>query len=209
MFKAETGIDVKFSFGGSDALATQIRRGAPADAVIVAGSGPLDGLERDGLVLKATRRDIASNRLVVIAPAGSGRKLSPLGEIATAYSGKVAIADPQLAPAGRYAQAALEQAGVWSALGPRLIPGLDVRGAAAAVASGNAEFGFVYETDAEAVKGVEVAMLVPQDGYPRILYPVAVVAGSTEQTRAGRFLDYLVSAEGAGLFAKYGFRPAE
>lgn len=208
-FKEETGIEVKFSFGGSDALATQVRRGAPGDAVIFAGAGPLDGLEKDGLVLKDTRRNVASNRLVVIAPAGSERKLSSLGEIATAYSGRVAIADPQLAPAGRYAQAALEKAGVWSALGPRLIPGLDVRNAAAAVSSGNAEFGFVYETDAAAVKGVEVAMLVPQDAYPQILYPAAVLAGSEAQTQAGRFLGYLVSHEAAGLFAKYGFRPPE
>ena len=208
-FEAETGIEVKFSFGGSDALATQLRRGAPGDAVIFAGAGPLDGLEKDGLVLKGTRRDIASNRLVVIAPAGSGRKLASLGEIATGYSGKVAIADPQLAPAGRYAQAALEKAGIWSALGPRLIPGLDVRNAAAAVSSGNAEFGFVYETDAAAVKGVEVAMVVPQDAYPQILYPAAVVAGSEAQMKAASFLDYLVSQEAAGLFGKYGFRPPE
>ncbi|MSQ08554.1 MAG: molybdate ABC transporter substrate-binding protein [Dehalococcoidia bacterium] len=208
-FKTETGIEVKFSFGGSDSLATQLRRGAPGDVVIFAGAGPLDGLEKDGIVLKDSRRDIASNRLVIIAPARSGLKLASLGEIATGYSGRVAIADPRLAPAGRYAQAALEKAGVWAALGPRLIPSLDVRNTAAAVASGNAEFGFVYETDVAAVKGVDVVMAVPRDAYPQILYPASVVAGSEAQALAGRFLEYLVSQEAAGLFGKYGFRPPE
>lgn len=208
MFEAKTGIKVRFSYGGSDSLAGQIKSGAPADAVIFAGAGPLDGLQSAGLTLVEGRRDIAANRLVVIARAGSGAKLASLGDFAAQSSGMLAIADPQLAPAGRYARAALQAAGVWEGVVPRLIPGLDVRNAAAAVTAGNARFGLVYETDAAAVKGVEVAHVVPTEYYPRIVYPAAVVASSRNQKPAKTFLEHLGAADAQAVFSKHGFRPA-
>lgn len=206
-FEESAGIHVSFSYGGSDTLAGQVRKGAPADAVIFAGAGPLDGLEAAGLTRAGSRRDVAANRLVVIFRAGSGVKLSSLDELATRHSGKVAIADPQLAPAGRYARSALETAGIWEQLESRVIPGLDVRNAAAAVTAGNAQFGIVYETDAAAVEGVEVALVVPSGLYPPIVYPAAVVGASKRPTAAAAFLEYLGAADARTAFARHGFRP--
>ncbi|MBI2965179.1 MAG: molybdate ABC transporter substrate-binding protein [Chloroflexi bacterium] len=206
-YEEATGIDVRFSYGGSDSLAAQIRNGAPADAVVFAGAGPLDALEAGGFTVPGGRRSVAANRLVVIAQASSGTALGSLAELAAENSGKVAIADPQLAPAGRYARAALEAAGVWDAVSPRLIPGLDVRNAAAAVTAGTAQFGFVYETDAAAMSGVKVVYVVPAELYPRILYPAAVVSASRNQAQAGAFLEYLGGPRAREVFTRHGFQP--
>lgn len=207
-FEETTGIDVSFSYGGSDTLAAQIRNGAPADAVVFAGAGPLDALEADGFTVPGSRRSVAANRLVVITEATSGAALTSLADLAAGHSGKVAIADPQLAPAGRYAEAALKAAEVWDAVSPRLIPGLDVRNAAAAVTAGNAEFGFVYETDAAPVHDVKIVYVVPADLYPRILYPAAIVSRSRRQPQAGAFLEYLSGPDARAVFSRHGFQPA-
>jgi molybdate transport system substrate-binding protein len=206
-FEEATGIDVRFSYGGSDSLAAQIRNGAPADAVVFAGAGPLDSLETGGFTVPGSRRSVAGNRLVVIAPSASESGLGSLAELAAENSGRVAIADPQLAPAGRYARAAMEAAGVWEAVSPRLIPGLDVRNAAAAVTAGNANFGFVYETDAAAISGVRIVHVVSAELYPRIVYPAAVVSRSGNQAQAGAFLEYLAGPDAREVFSRHGFQP--
>jgi molybdate transport system substrate-binding protein len=205
-FERETGLRVRFSYGASDTLAGQVEKGAPADAVVFAGEGPLASLEESGLTIAGSRRDIASNRLVVVVQRGSDTRLLRLAGLADS-SGKVAIADPQLAPAGRYARAALEEAGVWRQLEPRIIPGLDVRNAAAAVTSGNARFGIIYQTDAAVSEELEVVLVVPQDLHPPIVYPAAVVARSRRGEAAGRFLEYLGSAPARDVFGRHGFLP--
>ena len=213
VYQASTGRQVRFSFGPSDGLAAQVKRGAPADAVIFAGQGPVEDLAASGLIVPASRRVFASNALVVIAQAGPGSpgpgpRAASLSEIATRYTGRIAVADPQLAPAGRYAEAALRSAGVWEAVAPRLLPGLDVRNAAAAVAAGNAEFGIVYRTDAAAIEGVEVVFAVPPDMHPAIVYEAAVVAASPNREAAANFTGSLMSAETAAILARHGFGPA-
>jgi molybdate transport system substrate-binding protein len=203
-FHRSTGIEVSFSYGASDSLAGQVRSGAPADAVIFAGAGPLDGLEAAGLTVAGSRRVVAGNRLVVVAAKGTGRRLGALDDLKT-QPGKVAIADPLLAPAGRYARAAMQEAGVWDEVQARIIPGLDVRNAAAAVTARNAEFGFVYETDAAAIDGLEVVLVVPDGLYPPIVYPAAVVFSSRRQPGANAFLDHLRSDAARSVFEKHGF----
>ncbi|MBI4220247.1 MAG: molybdate ABC transporter substrate-binding protein [Chloroflexi bacterium] len=198
--------DVSLSFAASGTLMTQVQRGAPGDVVIFAGSGPMDDLERDGLLRAGSRRSILSNRLVVITRSGGAGAASL--EALAASTGRLAIADPDLAPAGQYARAALRSARLWDSLLPRIIPALDVREAAATVATGNADFGFVYATDAAQFPGVIVAFEVPQSLYPPVLYPAAIIGRSARTDAAARFLDYLASGPARAIFESYGFSPA-
>ncbi|MFW6174867.1 MAG: molybdate ABC transporter substrate-binding protein, partial [Chloroflexota bacterium] len=158
-FEDARGIAVEFSFGGSNTLAGQIANGAPADAAIFAGGPPMDRLEEAGLLAPGTRLDALRNRLVVIGR-GDMAPLESLDQIADS-NGRVALADPELAPAGAYAREALRGAGLWDQLNDRLIPTSDVRAAAAAVESGDAEYGLVYSSDAAAISGVTEIMSVP------------------------------------------------
>jgi len=202
-YEAESGVNVTFSFGGSNALARQVEFGAPADAVIFAGSGPMDQLEASGDVVAGSRDDLLSNRLVVIGGMGA----SALSELAglDELDGRIALADPALAPAGFYAKQSLESVGLYERFESRLIPTLDVRAAVGAVDTGGASFGLVYATDASANSGVEVLLVVSEDLHDRIVYPAAVVEGSGRGDAAAEFLDFLGEDRSLVIFETYGF----
>jgi len=204
-FESESGVEVGFSFGGSNALARQVELGAPADAVIFAGDGPMDQLEESGEIVAGSRLDFLRNRLVVIGDTGS----SPFADIRDLVSteGRIALADPALAPVGLYAKQALEMSGLWEGLGSRVIPTLDVRAAVGAVDTGSAAFGLVYATDAANAAGVVVVFEVPEELHDPIIYPAAVVEHGSG-TVASEFIEFLVSDRAKAVFMRHGFMSA-
>jgi molybdate transport system substrate-binding protein len=188
------------NFGGSSDLARQIRAGAPADVFFSADAAQMDGLEREGLVRRAERVDLLSNTLVVVVPAGSAAQVRRASDLATFRS--IALADPQAVPAGVYARTWLERLGLWGVLLPRVVPALHVRAALAAVESGNVEAGIVYRTDAARSSRVRVALQVPREDGPAIVYPVAPVGAS----RGGAgFVAFLQAPSARETFARHGF----
>ena len=203
-YRVDTGREIRFSFGGSKALAVLIADlGAPADAVVFAGETPFETLEKAGVVDPDDRIDVLTNRLVV---ASRGEKISGLADLAGKSGGLVAIADPMLAPAGEYATAALEHAGVLDDLNSRTVRTLDVRAALAAVSSGNVEFAIAYESDVLAVDGVEVAVEIPPGYHPPIVYPASVINRSDARDEATRFIEFLQTERAKEIFERHGFR---
>ena len=203
-YRQETGREVRFSFGGSRALAVQIADlGAPADAVVLAGESPLEELERAGAIRPDTRTNVLTNSLVV---ASRGEKISGIADLAVNSAGLVAIADPALAPAGEYAVAALDTAGVLDEMDSRTVRTFDVRAALAAVSSGNARFAIAYRTDVVAVDGVEIALEIPPSYHPPIVYPAAVIGDSDAESEAGHFIEYLQTDRAWEIFERHGFR---
>jgi len=191
------------SFAATSALARQIEQGAPADLFVSADRDWMDTLADRGLLREGTRRDIVSNRLVLVR--GTGTATSGLVGL---DAGRLALADPVAVPAGRYAKAALESLGQWQAVESRVVPVENVRAALALVERGEAALGIVYATDAAASNKVEVVRELPADSHPPIRYPAAVLAGS-EHPDAAAFLAFLQSPEAQGLFRKHGFGAAE
>ncbi len=203
-YRSETGREVRFSFGGSRALAVQIADlGAPADAVIFAGESPFEVLVRAGMIEPGARTNILANSLVV---ASRGESIPGFADLAVPAGGLVAIADPTLAPAGEYAIAALDRAGILEDLEGRTVRTLDVRAALAAVSSGNARFAIAYRTDVLAVDGVEIAFDIPPSYHPLIVYPAAVIANSDAEAEAGQFIEYLQTEQARKIFERHGFR---
>ena len=197
------------SFASSATLARQIQRGAPADVFLSADEAWMNELERDGLLRPGTRRDLLGNTLVLISgPAarspvrwdGSG----PIG--AVVEGGRIAIADAESVPAGRYARAILESRDEWEDLRDSTVSAESVRAALALVERGQAEFGIVYRTDSLASPGVsELGAFTPLADLP-IHYPVAVIDSGTHND-AEAFVSFLASTEGRAIFARYGFEP--
>ena len=205
-FRAKTGLATRFSFAASSALARQIESGAPAQVFVSADVEWMDYLANAGLIDPATRRNVAGNELVLIAPADSALKveIAPGFALAAALGkGRLALADPGSVPAGRYAKAALTALGVWTSVEPRVAPAENVRAALAFVSRGEAPLGIVYRTDARVDPRVKVIGAFPAGSYPPIVYPAAAVAGSGEH--AAQFVEYLGSAEAHAVFRRYGF----
>lgn len=199
------GAPLNVSFGASSAMARQIAQGAPADLFISADIEWMDWLAQRRLIAAGTRRNLLSNRLVLIAPKGSttALKVGPGMPLAAALGGgRLAIADPVSVPAGKYGKAALQKLGVWDSVAGRLAPAENVRAALAYVARGETPLGIVYATDAHAEPKVRVVGTFPPSTHPRILYPAAL----TRVTPAGRaVLDYLSGPKAMAVFAAEGF----
>jgi molybdate transport system substrate-binding protein len=202
-YEAAGGDEVVLNLAASSALARQIQEGAPADVFFSADEAKMDDLEKRGLVAPGTRRSLLSNTLVVVAPADSRLRIASPADLTKVRA--LAIAEPRSVPAGIYAREWLESRKLWSQVVDRVIPTENVRGALAAVESGNADAGIVYRTDAGISKRVKIVYAVPSGEGPRISYCAAVMAESKRREAAGRFLAYLGSPPSLDVFRRYGF----
>jgi molybdate transport system substrate-binding protein len=205
-----TGTPVSFNFAGSSTLARQIVEGAPVDLFISADPKWMDYAESHGLVEGASRVDLLTNHLALIAPKGSTvtLKIGPGFAIAKALGdGRLAMADPDAVPAGLYGKAALIKLGVWPDVQTRIAKGDSVRAALVFVAKGEAPLGVVYDTDAKIDPAVRIVDLFPDDSHPPILYPAAVIV-SPKSPEARAFLAYLQTPPVRAVFARYGFKAA-
>ncbi len=129
-YREATGVAVTVSFAGSPALAKQIEQGAPADVFISADEDWMDHVAGKGLILADSRADILGNSLVLVAPAESTSDLAiaPGFDLAGALGdGRLAVADPDAVPAGKYAKAALTALGVWDGVESKLVRAENVR----------------------------------------------------------------------------------
>ncbi len=197
------------SFAASSALAKQIDAGAPADLFISADEPWMDDIQKNGLVAPGTRVSFLGNTLVLAAPAaGKGDiAIRPGFALAKALGdGKLAMADPDSVPAGKYGKAALTALGVWPSVQARVVRGDSVRAALAFVERGEAPYGIVYGTDALSSKAVRIAGVFPSSSHVPITYPIARLVGSTNRD-AEAFRLFLISAQGRAIFRHYGFLP--
>jgi len=206
-YQHENSQETATSYAASSTLAKQIEAAAPADVFISADLDWMDYLAKRNLIKPETRANLLGNRLVLIAPVNSPLNLAiaPNFPLAQALgNGRLAIADPNGVPAGRYGKAALESLGVWSTIADRLAPAENVRAALALVARGETPLGIVYQTDAASDKDVKIVGIFPQDTHPPIIYPIAVVVSSTNPAALG-YLAYLKSRAARPTFEKHGF----
>jgi molybdate transport system substrate-binding protein len=203
-YEKESGDKILFNFGASSLLARQIIEGAPADMFLSADEAKMDGLEQAGLIATETRRDLLSNLLVIVVPYDSKLVIASPEELVT-KSQRIAVADPRAVPAGIYTKEYLTRLALWQKLEPKIVPTENVRGALAAVESGNVDAGFVYKTDANISSKVRVAFTVAVEQGPPIRYPVALIKEAKEKSAAAKFLAYLQSAGARKTFERYGF----
>jgi len=202
----KTGGDkIIFNFAASNTLEMQIKAGAPADIFFSADEAKMNDLEKQGLLVKETRKDLLSNTLVIVVPGGSPVKMTSASQLADPKIQKIALGQPQSVPAGIYAKAYLQKIGIWDQIAARVIPMENVRAALAAVETGNVDAGIVYKTDALHSTKVTVAYEVPVADGPPIAYPVALVQDSKHAAVAKKFLDYLSEPSSLKTFEKYGF----
>lgn len=202
-----SGVKVRTSYAASSALVKQIEQGAAADVFVSADRDWMDYAAQKSLIRNDTRHDLLGNRLVLIAPKNTDigpQQIGPgFGLAALARDRRIAAADVQAVPAGKYAKAALEELGIWDFVAPKLAMADNVRAALALVARGEAALGMVYATDAKAEPQVRVVGVFPADSHPEIIYPVAATV--TARPEARHYLDFLRSAAARAVFERHGF----
>ncbi|MBI1851640.1 MAG: molybdate ABC transporter substrate-binding protein [Planctomycetes bacterium] len=204
-FQGSAHVPVTFSFGASSALAAQIRAGAPADVFISADEAQMDTIARVGLLDVSSRFDLLANRLVVVVRADAAIHLATPDDLRHAEVRRIAVADPSGVPAGIYAIQFLDAAKLRTDVESRLVRCNDVRGALAAVESGEADCGFVYRTDAVISTKVRVAFEISGANAPSIRYPAARILGGPNSDGADQLLRFLRTDTATRIFAESGF----
>ncbi len=205
-YRAETGTDVVFSFGGSQFLSRQILKGAPVDLMISAGRQPVDLLEMEGVVA-AGPFALVGNELVVVTRNGYADPPGDVMALASELIGNLSIPDPNLAPAGAYARESLMSLGLWEALADKIVPTGDVRASLANAERGNTDAAIVYRTDAVSGNDLQILDIIPPDSHSPIVYPVVVITRSERPEAALEFAEFLVGQAAGEIFTRYGFTP--
>jgi molybdate transport system substrate-binding protein len=206
-FTNRTGIKVVSSYAASSALAKQIEAGAPADLFASADLEWMDYVAGKRLIKDDTRVNLLGNRLVLIAPKDSKINSVTIGpgfDLAKlAGDGRIATGDVRAVPAGKYAKAALEKLGAWTAAAPKFAMAENVRAALTLVGRGEAPLGIVYETDARAEPNVKIVGRFPDDSHRPIVYPVALTVNAKPD--AVTYIAFMRSNLAKTIFETYGF----
>ena len=204
-FTAENGIKIYYNFAASTTLQRQIEKGATADIFISASPRQVVALETNGLIEAESRRDLLTNRLVLVSDDTEEISVETLANLSMPEISRIAIGHPNIVPAGTYAKEALTHFGLWETLRPKLVFGTDVRATLAYVTAGNADVAIVYKTDTTLTRRIKVLCQLPPEAYTPIIYPAVVMQESQRKQLARRFMTYLHSMESGEIFEKHGF----
>jgi molybdate transport system substrate-binding protein len=206
-WQKETGKKVVVSYAASSALAKQIEQGAPAQMFISADLDWMDYVAQKNLIKPDTRSNLLGNRIVLIAPKDKAQDI----EIKAGFDlakvlgdGRLAMANVDSVPAGKYGKAALEKLGVWGSVADKVAQAENVRAALLLVSRGEAPAGIVYQTDAAADPNVKIIGAFPENTHPPIIYPIALTSTATSPDAAA-FLAYIKSEAAKPLFQAQGF----
>ena len=198
-------VKIVFNLGASGSLQKQIEQGAPADIFISAAPKQMNELESKNTILKPTRRNLVENKLVLIVPQNSPLKIAKFEELANSDMKRLGIGEPNVVPAGQYAQQALKKLEIWDSVVDRIVFAKDVRTVLAYVETGNVDAGIVYKTDAASSSKVKIVATAPEGSHQPVLYPAAILAGSKNVKTAEEFMAFLTSPDGKVIFEKHGF----
>jgi len=195
-----------FNFASSGVLQKQIQKGAPIDVFVSAAQKQMDALDRAGLLLPGSRRDILSNDLVLVVPADGNLRIFSIPGLTADSVRRVAIGDSSV-PAGDYARQVLFFFGLSDALQGKLVPLGSVRAVANAVAAGDVDAGFVYRSDVQNVANLRIVLAAPPKSYQPIFYSAAVIKSSVQPQQAKAYLSSLTTLQASQLFKRYGLIP--
>jgi molybdate transport system substrate-binding protein len=206
---AKIGVVVEPTYGSSGNFLAQIKEGAPFDVFFSADAEYPRELEKAGLAPSGSTQLYGIGQIVVWARSDSALDVESRGlEALTDPSVKtVAIANPEHAPYGRAAVAAMKTAGVYDIVQPKLVLGENVSQAAQFVESGNADVGVFALSLAVApalkVKGRYV--VVPIESYPRLEQGAVILDAALDPSAARAFVDFVLGPDGRAVLDRYGF----
>jgi len=196
--------DNTYSFAGSNALATQIANGAPADVFASANTSIPAQLFASGVVEKPVV--FTRNTLVIVVPKSNPAGIRSIYDL-TKPGTKIVVANSAV-PVGSYTLQVLGQMGLAGQVTPNFVSQeTDVRAVLTKIATGQGDAGFVYSTDAQTVPNDVNVIKVPAWAQPKVVYAMGVVASSPNQAKAKAYMAEIMSKKGQATLKKYGFLP--
>ena len=202
-FESASNTKVIFVFGSTGMLTRQIENGAPVDLFAAANVSYIDELDQKGLIVPDTRTIYARGRITLWTPDESPLRLESINDLARPEVMRVAIANPDHAPYGLAAKQALQNAGIWERVQPKLVYGDNIRQALQYAQTGNVEVAIVALSLSIPSRGRW--QLVPEELHQPIDQGLGVIKGTRNEQAARAFAVFIAGPQGQAIMKKYGF----
>lgn len=202
-FEATHKVKVTFVFGSTGLLTRQIENGAPMDLFAAANVDYINQLEQKGLIVAGTKAIYARGRITLWTTADSPLKIEKVADLARPEVKRIAIANPDHAPYGLAAQQALQAAGIWDAVKPKLVFGDNIRQTLQYAETGNVDVSIVALSLSQQSKGRWT--LIPDEMHQPIDQGLAVMKTTHNEAAAREFASFVTGPEGRAILGKYGF----
>jgi molybdate transport system substrate-binding protein len=199
--QAQPDLQIRFVNAASSVLSQQIENGAPYDVFLSANTQFIDQLASNGKLRPDSVRTYATGRVAIL---WKDHKPHAVSDLTQNWVRFVALPNPRLAPYGAAAQQALEHAGFWNGVKPKIVYGENVRQTLQLFDSGNAD----AVLTALSLVTDRKPDLIPADWHAPIVQKAGIVAASRNQSAAEAFMRFVTSPAGQAIFAKFGFGPA-
>ncbi len=202
-FQSQTDIKVVFSFGSTGILTQQIANGAPIDLFAAAHVSYIEQLEKQNLIVPDTKSIYARGRITLWTTKDASFKPQKIEELTHAEITRIAIANPDHAPYGLAARQALESAGIWETVKPKLIYADNIRQALQFAETGNVDVAIVALSLSIPSNGQWT--LIPEELHQPINQGLAVIRTTKHEREARQFAAFINSPSGRAILQKYGF----
>jgi len=202
-FQAAHSIKVVFSFGSSGLLEKQIENGAPMDVFAAANMDYIDQLDKKGLIVPGTRAIYARGRITLWTPKDSALHIEKIADLTSAAVKRIAIANPDHAPYGMAAREALQKAGVWETIKPKVIYGDNIRQTLQFAQTGNVDVAIAALSLSLQSDGRWV--LIPEELHKPLDQAFALIKGTKNEKAAREFAVFINGPQGRLIMRKYGF----
>ena len=206
-FEAGNKIKVVYSFGSTGLLTRQIENGAPMDVFAAASVDFIDQLEQKSLTIPDTKAVYARGRITLWTPKGSVLKVEKINDLLGNDIQRVAIANPDHAPYGMAAREALQTAGIWDSVKPKLVYADNIRQTLQFAETGNVDVAIVALSLSKPSDGHWT--LIPEELHKPINQGLAVIKGTKNEQAARAFAAFIIGPEGQAILGKYGFEPGK
>ena len=202
-FESAQKTKVTFVFGSTGLLTRQIENGAPFDVFAAANVSYIDQLDQKGFIVPGTKRIYARGRITMWTTANSSLKIETIQDLSRAEVTRIAIANPDHAPYGQAAREALERAGIWDKVKPKLVYGDNIRQTLQYAETGNVEVAIVALSLSVQSKGRWV--LIPEELHKPIDQGMGVIKETKAEQSARAFAEFVNGPKGREILGKYGF----
>jgi molybdate transport system substrate-binding protein len=203
LFTEQTGVAVEFTFGSTGQLTQQIEAGAPVDLFAAASVDYIDQLEAKDLIIPDSKARYALGRIVLWTLPESTLPIESVADLTNPVIQHIAIANPDHAPYGVAAREAMQHAGIWEELQPKLVLGENVRDTLRYAETGDVDVAIVALS--LAIQGTGRWTLIPDDQHEPIDQALAVIARTPHEAEARAFADFINSEQGREVMRRYGF----
>jgi len=202
-FEKTNKTKVVFVFGSTGMLTRQIENGAPFDVFAAANVSYVDELDQKGLIIPDSKAIYARGRITLWTPNESNLRLQGVADLARPEVQRVAIANPDHAPYGLAAKQALQSAGVWDRVQPKLVYGDNIRQTLQYAQTGNVEVAIVALSLSVQSNGRWT--LIPEELHQPINQGLAILKSTKNEPAARTFAAFIISPQGKAIMKKYGF----